>query len=86
MAKPKPALKYPIGTKVRFTVDGLGASERDNLGRVTSEVYGIGDTGTVHYAHPNPQCKGWFYVEVESRRERGHKLYVGVAPHMVEAA
>jgi hypothetical protein len=80
-----------IGTRVRFTRDNLGASRRDDLCHiVAAEAFGQGDAGTVAFMHPNQKpsprgCKGWFYVEVESKTEPGVKLYVGVHPAMVEA-
>ena len=73
------------GTKVRFVVGSLGASERDDLGHVTSDVYGPGEGGTIAFRHPNPNLKGWWYVEVDSKGKPGEKRYVGVTERMVEA-
>ena len=68
-----------VGKCVEFLSDELGASRSpDELFVVTDEVYGIGDSGTVAFPHPNPKLKGWWYVEVDSKAEPGEKRYVGV--------
>lgn len=80
------------GQRVRFTRDNLGASLRDELYCVTAERYGTEDKGIVSFPHhpnqkPAPRgCKGWWYVEVDSKEVPGEKRYVGVHPMMVEAA
>jgi hypothetical protein len=68
------------GARVQFLRDNIGAFEHERLGRLTDEVYGIGDSGTSAFPHPrqNLANEGWWYVEVESKREPGKKLYVGV--------
>jgi hypothetical protein len=72
------------GTRVRFTIDKLGASRRDELRWVTGESYGVGDEGHVAFPHPNrKRCPEWFYVEVESKNTPGEKRYVGVTARMV---
>lgn len=73
------------GVKVRFADDanGLGASERDELHRVTEERYGAGEVGVLAFPHPNQAangCVGWWYVEVDSKIGEPRKLYVGVWP------
>lgn len=73
------------GQRVRFLRDNLGASLRDALYVCTGETYGSRDEGTVSFPHPNQRkCKGWFYVEVDSKAVLGEKRYVGVAPNMIE--
>lgn len=77
------------GQKVRFTVPSLGASERDDLGHVVSDTYGPSDMGVLAFLHPNqkpsPQgCKGWWFVEVDSKTGPARKLYVGVGPSMIK--
>ena len=73
------------GTRVRFTCDGLGASRREDLSRVTGEVYGVGDEGIVAFRHPNKaRLPEWFYVEVNSKGVTGEKRYVGVTGSMYE--
>jgi len=75
-----------LGTKVRFLVDGLGASRRDELFAVVEDTYGTVDEGVVAFKHPNQQaCRGWVYVEVTGKSDPAEKLYVGVSPTMVEA-
>ena len=73
------------GTRVRFTVDRLGASEINNLGVIVAEPWGIGDEGVVSFPHPNRNLanEGWVYVEVRSRID-GRPLYVGVSQRMIE--
>ena len=79
------ALPIPKGTRVRFTRDGLGASERNDLGHMTDDVYGVGDTGIVACPHPNARsCPGWFYVAVDSKLGEARTLYVGVSSTCVE--
>lgn len=74
-----------IGSKVRFTRNGLGLSRRDDLSRVVAETVNAGDVGTVAFRHPNKRmCPDWVYVEVESKAEPGTKLYAGVGPSMIE--
>lgn len=83
---PKGAL--PRGTRVRFTVKNLGASERDDLGHVTEDFYGPADTGVVGFPHANQRadgCRDWVFVEVDSKSGPARKLYVGVHPSMIEA-
>ena len=78
-----PAGCVEIGTPVRFLLNKLGASRRDQLFAVTGDDFGIGDGGVVAFAHPNQKaCRGWVYVEVESK-VTDEKLYVGVGPSMV---
>ncbi|HZL96041.1 MAG TPA: hypothetical protein VFB99_20455 [Vicinamibacterales bacterium] len=82
--------KLKRGQRVRFTRDNLGASLRDELYCVTAERYNIGDEGVVSFPHPNQKpapmgCKGWWYVEVDSKDVPGEKRYVGVHPMMVAA-
>lgn len=77
----------PIGTRVRFTCDRLGASKREDLGHTTGDVYGAKDTGLVVFVHPNARaCWDWFYVEVGSKLVPGEKRYVGVTADMVQLA
>lgn len=72
------------GTRVRFVKDNLGASRRDDLGHVVEETYGLGDEGRVAFRHPNKKaCPDWFYVEVDSKKVPGEKLYVGVTARMI---
>jgi len=86
MAK-RSAFPFPPGSRVKFTINNLGASLRTELSRVTEETYGTDDAGVVAFAHPNRKaCPDWVYVEVDSKNEPGAKRYVGVNPHMVEAA
>lgn len=84
----KKDLPIPVGTRVRFKQDDLGASERDDLGHTVEERFGAGDEGVVVFGHPNArnpcfnerfrrQLAQTVYVEVESRERPGHKLYVG---------
>jgi hypothetical protein len=78
-------IAIPIGTRVRFTIDQLGASRRDELYVVTGEVYGVGDEGVVAFRHSNTRmCPNWVYVEVASKAAPGEKRYVGVTRHMCE--
>jgi hypothetical protein len=78
--------RFPVGSRVRFTADKLGASKRDELWCVTGEDYGAGDEGVVAFPHPNKKnLPDWFYVEVDSKEEPGEKRYIGVSPRMVEA-
>ena len=81
-AKKKPQCAIPVGTRVEFcnVNGGLGASERDELARTTGEVFRNGDRGVVAFHQAAPD---WFYVEVESRKRPGTKLYVGVNDHWV---
>lgn len=74
------------GTRVRFTIEDLGASRRDDLSRVVRETPAVGQEGIVAFAHPNPRLasEGWFFVAIDSREERGTTLYVGVTLRMVE--
>lgn len=73
------------GTKVRFTLDHLGASERHVLHRVVDEEFGREDTGVVSFEHPAKHMakEGWFYVEVSSKVD-GRKLYVGITANECE--
>jgi hypothetical protein len=68
------------GTKVRFVVDKLGASEHGDLGHVVDDVYGIGDVGVVAFLHPHSKLAhdGWLYCEVDSKSGPARKLYVAV--------
>ena len=76
---------FPIGSVVRFTIGSLGLSRRDDLGHCVHETAERGDVGVVAFMHPNQKaCRGWFYVEVDSRLEPSVKLYAGVSPNMVE--
>jgi len=75
--------KVVPGVRVRFVGDavGLGASERDELHRVTEERYSEGEMGVLAFPHPNQAangCVGWWYVEVDSKIGEPRKLYVGV--------
>lgn len=76
--------KFAPGAKVKFTEEagfGLGASEPDELHRVTEDRYGAGDVGVLAHPHPNQAadgCVGWWYVEVDSKLGEPRKLYVGV--------
>jgi hypothetical protein len=83
----KLTMPVPAGAKVRFTMDSLGASRRDDLGHVVAETFGIGDEGQAAFIHPHKMCAatGWFYVEVVSK-VNGEKLYVGVRSGMWEEA
>jgi hypothetical protein len=72
------------GIKVRFLIDDLGASEPDNLTRVTDDVYGKGDTGILAFEHPNTKLTGWVYIEVDSKSEPFRKLYVPVSLWHIE--
>lgn len=74
------------GTRVRFTVDGLGASKFNELHHfATGDVYNRGDEGVVAFRHPNKKnCPDWFYVEVPSKEEPGALRYVGVSAAYVE--
>lgn len=78
-------MKLKVGTKVRFLRNNLGASERDDLSHFVEEKFSIGDVGIVAFPHPNAEnkkhpmrkvLKEIAYVEVESREQPGHKLYV----------
>lgn len=84
--KPRTQDWYLRGARVRFIKDNLGASRRDDLGHVTQEVFGVGDEGIAVFQSPsrNAARAGWFYVEVDSKREPGTKLYVGVHERMIE--
>lgn len=82
----------PVGTLVRFTADNLGASKIDELSRVTGDRYGVGDSGVVAFAHPNPALAArWFYVQVKAKTpptpegDGDEFLYVGVTDRMCEA-
>lgn len=64
-----------IGKRVRFTVEGLGASELDDLGHVVGDVVvGPPMEGTVAFLHPNPKLR----VEHTSRTGEPHWFYVAV--------
>lgn len=78
-------MKLKIGTKVRFLRNNLGASERDDLSRFVEEKFGTGDVGVVAFPHPRAadkkhpmrkEIRAIAYVEVESKAQPGHKLYV----------
>jgi len=74
-----------VGTAVRFTVNGLGASERDNLNAVTGDTYGVDEVGTVAFRHPNVAAlPHWFYVQVWSKSGKPRDLFVGVDLNMCE--
>lgn len=82
--KDREKFPIPIGKKVRFTIDNLGASLRDALYASTGETYGPDDVGTVAFMHPNTKlCPDWAYVEVDSKAAPGEKRYVGVTQRMV---
>lgn len=77
----------PVGTRVRFTRNGLGGSPRDKLHAFSGEVFGRTDEGVVAFRHPGAdnkalshtsraQMRGWVYVEVASKEHPGTKLYV----------
>lgn len=76
----------PVGTRVKFTLDRLGACpNKEDLFHTTEEIYGAGDVGIVSFPHPNRVAlPDWFYVEVDSKEKPGEKRYVGVSEHMVE--
>lgn len=83
-AWPEDAL--PKGTRVRFTLGSLGASERDDIAHVVGTArYGIEDVGIVDFPHPNQKgCRGWVFVAVDSKEGPPRTLYVGVAPGMIK--
>ena len=73
------------GARVRLAggVANLGASEPDELHRVTADHYSAGDEGVLAFPHPNQEpdgCAGWWYVAVDSKTGPARKLYVGVWP------
>jgi len=76
-----------VGTRVRFLLEGLGASRRDDLSHFTRETYGVEDEGVIAFAHPNPSVRtvGWVFVEVASKECPGEKRYVAVRSGMFAA-
>jgi hypothetical protein len=78
------------GRRVRFTMNGLGAVDLDNLTHfVRDNIYGCDDVGILSFKHPNQKeapngCKGWWYVAVDSKDGDRRTLYVAVSPRMVE--
>lgn len=84
-----PAGALPRGTRVRFTRNGYRASEPSDLCHITEERYGADDFGVIVEAHPNQRadgCRDWVFVEVDSKIGKPRKLWVGVAPTMIEPA
>jgi hypothetical protein len=75
-----------LGPKVRFTVNGLGASEANNLGKyVRGNDYGTNDVGIVAFEHPNVRaCACWVYIEVDSKTGPARSLYVAVSIEHIE--
>ena len=77
--------KVVPGARVRLAggVANFGASEPDELHRVTADRYSAGDEGVLAFPHPNQEpdgCAGWWYVAVDSKTGPARKLYVGVWP------
>ena len=74
------------GMRVRFLINNLGASLRNDLSHTVEEVFGLGDAGTVVFQHSNValRSEGWWYVEVARKVAPGLALYVGVTPEIVE--
>lgn len=74
-----------LGKRVRFTMDGLGASKLGELHCCVEKTFGSGDEGEVAFLHPNPEMRDWFYVQVIEHRPLGNRtLYVGCTLRMCE--
>lgn len=53
----KDEIPIPVGTRVRFTRNGLGGSPRDELHAFSGEVFGRTDEGVVAFRHPGADNK-----------------------------
>ena len=82
-----------LGKRVRFTVEGLGTSEIDDMGHTTEVTVGPSSDikeGTVAFLHPNPKLRpDWFYVCVAApdprfAGARNRILYAGMTLRMCE--